>query len=398
MGINSMRKFEKKVWLSSPTMHGEEQKYIKEAFETNWISTNGQNVDELEKMVCEYAGCDYAVALSAGTMALHMALKLTGVKPGDRVFCSDMTFAATANPICYEKCEPIFIDSEYETWNMDPKALERAFEKYPDVKVVMAVHLYGVPAKLDEIKAICEKHGAILIEDAAESLGATYKGQQTGTFGEYNAISFNGNKIITCSSGGMLLTNDKEAADKVKKWSTQSKENAPWYQHEEIGYNYRFSNVMAGIGRGQMLHLDEHIAEKTRIYNQYQEGLKGLPLQMNPYLEDTIPNFWLSCILIDKDAMCFQEREACTYTYKAEEGKSCPEAIRETLASYNVESRPIWKPLHMQPIFAGCDFITAVDGVCVDEDIFDRGLCLPSDIKMTKEEQDAIIEMICSCF
>lgn len=393
-----MKAFEKKIWLSSPTMHGEEQKYIQDAFVANWISTIGENINELEKTVCEYVGCDYAVALCAGTAAIHMALKLTGVKQGDKVFCSDLTFAATANPITYEKCQPVFIDSEYETWNMDPKALERAFEKYPDVKVVIAVHLYGVPAKIDEIKAICDKHGAILIEDAAESLGATYKGQQTGTFGTYNAISFNGNKIITCSSGGMLLTNDEKAAELVKKWSTQSREKAPWYQHEDTGYNYRFSNVLAGIGRGQMLHLDEHIAKKTQIYQRYQEGLKHLPLQMNPYMEHTTPNFWLSCLLINKEAMCLQNRMDCTYTYTDEEGKSCPEAIRECLDIHNAESRPIWKPLHMQPIFAGCDFITAVDGVCVDEDIFERGLCLPSDIKMTEEEQDAIIEMICSCF
>lgn len=393
-----MKPFEKKIWLASPTMHGEEQKYVKEAFDTNWITTLGENLNQLEESVCEYMGCNYSVGLASGTAALHLALKLTGVKPGDKVFCTDMTFAATVNPVSYEKCEQIFIDSEYDTWNMDPVALERAFEKYPDVKVVIAVHLYGTPAKLDEIRSICEKHGAVLIEDAAESLGATYNGKQTGTFGAYNAISFNGNKIITCSGGGMLLTNDKEAADLARKISTQAREAAPWYQHEITGYNYRLSNVLAGIGRGQMEHLDEHIALKKKIFKRYKEGLKDLPIQMNPHLEGTEPNFWLSCLIIDKKAMCKQVRTDNTYTYESEEGKTCPEEIREKLESFNVESRPIWKPMHMQPIFKGYDFITAEDGVCVDEDIFARGLCLPSDIKMTEEEQDIVIEIIKSCF
>ena len=393
-----MKPFEKKIWLASPTMHGEEQKYVKEAFDTNWITTLGENLNQLEESVCEYMGCNYSVGLASGTAALHLALKLTGVKPGDKVFCTDMTFAATVNPVSYEKCEQIFIDSEYDTWNMDPVALERAFEKYPDVKVVIAVHLYGTPAKLDEIRSICEKHGAVLIEDAAESLGATYNGKQTGTFGAYNAISFNGNKIITCSGGGMLLTNDKEAADLARKISTQAREAAPWYQHEITGHNYRLSNVLAGIGRGQMEHLDEHIALKKKIFKRYKEGLKDLPIQMNPHLEGTEPNFWLSCLIIDKKAMCKQVRTDNTYTYESEEGKTCPEEIREKLESFNVESRPIWKPMHMQPIFKGYDFITAEDGVCVDEDIFARGLCLPSDIKMTEEEQDIVIEIIKSCF
>lgn len=393
-----MKPFEKKIWLASPTMHGEEQKYVKEAFDTNWITTLGENLNQLEESVCEYMGCNYSVGLASGTAALHLALKLTGVKPGDKVFCTDMTFAATVNPVSYEKCEQIFIDSEYDTWNMDPVALERAFEKYPDVKVVIAVHLYGTPAKLDEIRSICEKHGAVLIEDAAESLGATYNGKQTGTFGAYNAISFNGNKIITCSGGGMLLTNDKEAADLARKISTQAREAAPWYQHEITGHNYRLSNVLAGIGRGQMEHLDEHIALKKKIFKRYKEGLKDLPIQMNPHLEGTEPNFWLSCLIIDKKAMCKQVRTDNTYTYESEEGKTCPEEIREKLESFNVESRPIWKPMHMQPIFKGYDFITAEDGVCVDEDIFARGLCLPSDIKMTEEEQDVVIEIIKSCF
>ena len=292
-----MEKFENKVWLSSPTMHGEELKYITEAYETNWMSTVGKNIDEIEKIVCEKVGCKYAVALASGTSTLHLAVKLAGVKPGDKVICSDMTFDATVNPVVYEGGVPIFVDTECDTWNMDPKALEEAFLLYPEVKVVVLVHLYGTPAKVDEIKTICDKHNAILIEDAAESLGATYKGVQTGTFGDYSAISFNGNKIITGSSGGMFLTDDEEAANKVRKWSTQSRENAPWYQHEELGYNYRMSNVIAGVVRGQLPYLEEHIAQKKAIYERYKEGLKDLPIQMNPYDEDNSePNFWLSCI------------------------------------------------------------------------------------------------------
>lgn len=273
---NKFEKFESKVWLSSPTMHGPEIEYVKEAYETNWMSTVGKNINEVERMACEYIGCKYAVALSAGTASLHLAMKLAGIEAygmpkvghgaleGKKVFCSDMTFAATVNPVVYEGGIPVFIDSEYETWNMDPKALEKAFEIYSEVKVVVIANLYGTPSKLDEIKAVCDKHSAILIEDAAESLGATYKGQQTGTFGKYNIISFNGNKIITGSAGGMLLTNDLGAANKVRKWSTQSRENAPWYRHEEIGYNYRMSNVIAGVVRGQYKYLDEHIAQKKR--------------------------------------------------------------------------------------------------------------------------------------
>lgn len=394
-----MQKFDKQIWLASPTMHGEEQAYVQEAFETNWVSTVGENINQLEKGIQDYVGCKYSVALSAGTAALHLAVKLAGVKQDDIVLCSDMTFAATVNPVAYEKGELVFVDSERDTWNMDPVALERAFEKYPNAKAVIVVNLYGVPAKLDEIQAICKKHGAVLIEDAAESLGATYKGIQTGTFGTYNAISFNGNKIITTSGGGMLLINDKEAADLARKWSTQSRENAPWYQHEHYGYNYRMSNIVAGIGRGQLLHLDEHIAKKKDIYMRYKEGLKGLPITMNPYIEDIMePNFWLSCLIVDEEGMCKQNRTATTTIYTSEMGKSCPDEIREVLAFYNVESRPIWKPMHMQPIYKDCDFITAENGTCVNEDIFKRGLCLPSDIKMTEEEQDRIIEMIKSCF
>ena len=375
-----MEKFHEKVWLSSPTMHGEEQMYVQEAFDTNWVSTVGANLEELEKCICRQVGCKYAVALSAGTAALHLAVKLAGVKQGDKVFCSDMTFAATVNPVSYEKGEQIFIDEERDTWNMDPVALKRAFQLYPDTKTVIAANLYGTPAKLDEIRAICDEYGATLIEDAAESLGATYKGIQTGTFGTYNAISFNGNKIITTSGGGMLLTDNEAAAKKARFWSTQAREPYPWYQHEETGYNYRMSNILAGIGRGQLLHLQEHIALKKAIYERYRDGLKDLPVTMNPYLDYMEPNFWLSCILIN---------EGCVVT---------PEMIREKLEEYNVEARPIWKPMHMQPIFQGCEYVTAEDGVDVGADIFARGLCLPSDIKMTADVQNDVMEIIKSLF
>lgn len=394
----TVKKFEKKLWLASPTMHGEEQEYVKEAFDTNWVSTLGENINQLEKSICDYIGCKFAVGLSAGTASLHLAVKMAGVRPGDKVFCSDLTFAATVNPVAYEKAIPVFIDSEYETWNMDPIALKRAFEKYPDVKVVVISYLYGTPAKIDEILDICNEHKAILIEDAAESLGAKYKGVQTGNFGSFNAISFNGNKIITCSSGGMFLTNDENAAKKVRKLSTQAREIAPWYQHEEIGYNYRMSNIIAGIGRGQMLHLDEHVAAKKKIYDRYKEKLSDLPITMNPFLDCTEPNFWLSCMTINKDAMCYQLRDDCNASFSTIEGKTCPTEILEKLAEYNAEGRPIWKPMHMQPIYRSCDFISCQDGMDVGADIFERGVCLPSDIKMTEEQQDIVIEIIKSCF
>ncbi|MDD6805215.1 MAG: aminotransferase class I/II-fold pyridoxal phosphate-dependent enzyme, partial [Clostridiales bacterium] len=307
MNKSTFTPFEKKVWLSSPTMHGPELAYVTEAYETNWMSTVGANINEIERITCEKVGCGYAVALSAGTAALHMAVKLAGVRPGDKVFCSDMTFDATVNPVVYEGGIPVFIDTEYDTWNMDPVALERAFALYPEVKVVVVAHLYGTPGKIDEIKAICKKHHAILIEDAAESLGASYKGKQTGSFGDYNIISFNGNKIITGSAGGMLLTDEEEAAKKVRKWSTQAREDAPWYQHEELGYNYRMSNVIAGVVRGQYQFLEEHIAQKKAIYERYKNGLKDLPVEMNPMnLVDSEPNYWLSCMIIDPAAMCKQ--------------------------------------------------------------------------------------------
>ncbi len=421
MFINSSKitPFDKKIWLATPTMHGEEIKYVRLAYETNWMSTVGENINEVEKQICEKIGCKYAVALSCGTSALHLAVKLAGVKAGDNVFCTDMTFAATVNAVMYEKANLIFIDTEYDTWNMDPVALEKAFELYPDTKAIIVANLYGTPAKFDEICAIAKKHGAVIIEDAAESLGATYKGQQTGSFGDFNAISFNGNKIITGSSGGMLLTDDPDAANKARKWSTQSRENAPWYQHEEVGYNYRMSNVIAGVVRGQIPYLKDHIARKKEIYDRYKEGFKDLPVTMNPYDEKTmVPNFWLSCILINEDAMCRQVRGEAEALYNAEQGKTCPTEILDTLASFNAEGRPIWKPMHMQPIYRMNPFVTREgdgraktnayikggsvghDGKPLDVgmDIFHRGLCLPSDIAMTEEEQRKIIDIIKACF
>jgi dTDP-4-amino-4,6-dideoxygalactose transaminase len=394
-----IKPFENKIWLASPTMHGEEEQFVHEAFVANWITTAGENINRLEADVCDYMGCKHAVALASGTSALHLAVKLAGVVQGDQVLCTDMTFAATVNPVAYEKAELIFVDSEYDTWNMDPAALEKAFENYPNAKAVIVVNLYGVPAKLDEILEICKKHHAVLIEDAAESMGATYKGQQTGTFGAINCISFNGNKIITGSSGGMLLTDDKEIADHARKLSTQARENAPWYQHEEYGYNYRMSNIVAGVARGQMLHLDEHVAQKKRIYEKYLEGLQGLPVKMNPYIKDIMePNFWLSCMIIDNEAMCEQTRTATEASYVKEPGKTCPTEILEKLAMYNVEARPIWKPMHLQPIYADCDYVQVAECGNVSEDIFERGLCLPSDIKMTEEQQEIVIKIIRSCF
>ena len=407
-----MNAFENKVWLATPTMHGEELAYVQKAYETNWMSTVGENINEVERIVAEKIGCKYAVGLASGTSALHLCMKLAGISRGTKVFCSDVTFAATVNPVVYEGGIPIFIDTEMDTWNMDPAALGKAFELHPDVKHVVLVNLYGVPGKLDEIRAICDKHHAILIEDAAESMGATYKGKQTGTFGDLSIVSFNGNKIITGSSGGMLLTNDIEQANKARKWSTQSRENAAWYQHEEIGYNYRMSNVIAGVVRGQLPYLEEHIAQKKAIYMRYKEGFKDLPVQMNPY-DETIaePNFWLSCMIIDRDAMCKQVRSENEALYISEPGKSCPTEILEKLTALNAEGRPIWKPMHMQPIFRMHGFVTrsgngrgrtnayiAGEGEDVGKDLFTRGLCLPSDNKMTPQQQDIIIEVIRSCF
>ncbi|SCY25803.1 DegT/DnrJ/EryC1/StrS family aminotransferase [Butyrivibrio sp. INlla14] len=420
-----IKPFEKKVWLSSPTMHGEEIKYIQEAYDTNWMSTVGANINEAEKMICEKVGCKDAVALSSGTAALHLAIRLAGEKlygqqraghgtlEGKKVFCSDMTFDATVNPIAYEGGEAVFIDTEYDTWNMCPKALEKAFEIYPEVRLVVIAHLYGTPGKIDEIRHICDQHGALIVEDAAESLGATYKGKETGTFGDYSIISFNGNKIITGSSGGMFLTNNLEDAHKVRKWSTQAREDAPWYQHEELGYNYRMSNVIAGVVRGQIPHLEEHIAQKKAIYERYKEGFKDLPVKMSPFdAKNSEPNYWLSCILINKDALSKQVRGEKDVLYITEPGKSCPTEILDTLMKYNAEGRPIWKPMHMQPVYRMNPFITASgtgrarSNAYIDEgaiadvgaDIFARGLCLPSDNKMTPQQQDVIIEIVKRCF
>lgn len=423
--FSGLKPFEKKVWLSSPTMHGEEQAFVKEAFDTNWVSTVGANIDAVEKELSQYIGCRYAVALSAGTAALHLATKLAGerlygrAKPdhgtlqGHKVFCCDMTFDASINPVAYEDGEAVFIDTERDTWNMDPEALEKAFALYPDVKLIIIAHLYGTPGKIDEIRKIAKRHGALIVEDAAESVGATYKGKETGSFGDYSAISFNGNKIITGSSGGMFLTDSKEDADKVRKWSTQSREAAPWYQHEEIGYNYRMSNIIAGVVRGQIPHLQEHLDQKRAIYERYREGFKDLPVTMNPYEENNaVPNFWLSCLLIDREAMCRQVRGDNKALYISEKGKSCPSEILEAIASFNAEGRPIWKPMHCQPIYRTNAFVTkSGDGrgqsnayideggpVDVGADIFERGLCLPSDNKMTPQQQDEIIEIVHRCF
>ncbi len=420
--------FKSKVWLSSPTMHGDEQRWVNEAILTNWVSTVGDNINEVESQIAEYIGCKYAVALSAGTAALHLATRLAGEKlygqarpnhgtlEGRKAFCSDCTFDASINPVGYEDGEAVFIDTEYDTWNMSPEALEKAFELYPEVRLVIVVHLYGTPAKMEEIKAICDKHKALIVEDAAESLGAKYQlnGQwvETGTLGQYNCISFNGNKIITGSAGGMFLTNSREDADKVRKWSTQSREAAPWYQHEEIGYNYRMSNIVAGIVRGQIPYLAEHIEQKKAIWERYSEGLKDLPVQMNPWdRKKSIPNFWLSCLIINEEAMAPMVRGEQDYLYQHETGKSSPHEILDALAAFNAEGRPIWKPMHMQPIYRSNPFITVEgngrgrtnayikgSGIDVGADIFHRGLCLPSDNKMTTEQQDRIIEVIKACF
>lgn len=426
--FEGIKPFESKIWLSSPTMHGDEQKWVNNAIETNWVSTVGENINELERQVAEYIGVKYAVALATGTSSLHLATKLAGEKlygqarpnagtlQGHKVFCSDCTFDASINPVAYEDGEAVFIDTEYDTWNMSPKALEKAFEIYPDTKLVVLAHLYGTPGKMDELKAICDKHNALIVEDAAESFGAKYlldgKWVETGALGNYNCISFNGNKIITGSSGGMFLTNSLEDANKVRKWSTQSRENAPWYEHEEIGYNYRMSNLIAGVVRGQLPYLDEHIAQKKAIYERYKEGFKDLPVKMNPFDENkSQPNFWLSCMIIDSDAMASQVRSDKEYLYHTESGKSTPSEILDALALFNAEGRPIWKPMHMQPIYRSNAFITAEgngrgktnayiagSGVDVGADIFNRGLCLPSDNKMTPETQDKVIDIIHRCF
>lgn len=419
-----IKPFENKVWLATPTMHGDEQKWVNDAFEKNWVSTVGANINEVERLTAEKVGRKYAVALSSGTAALHLAIRLCGEKlygqpkaghgalEGHKVFCSDMTFDATVNPVAYEGGEAVFIDTEYDTWNMDPAALEKAFELYPEVRMVVLVHLYGVPAKMDELRAICEKHNALIVEDAAESFGASYKGVQTGTFGTASILSYNGNKIITGSSGGMFLTDSLEDANKVRKWSTQSREDAPWYQHEELGYNYRMSNIIAGVVRGQLPYLEEHIAQKKAVYERYRAGLKDLPVTMNPFDPADEPNYWLSCLLIDREAMCPTVRSEKEALYISQPGKSCPTEILEALAAFNAEGRPVWKPMHMQPIYRMHGFVTRSgsgrawsnayikeNGVTdVGMDLFERGLCLPSDNKMTMEQVDQVVEIIHRCF
>ena len=388
--------FEEKLYLSSPTMHGDELKFINEAYNTNWMSTVGENINEAERLISDYVGRKYAVAVTTGTSSLHLAAKLAGIKKGTKVFCSDLTFAASTNPIVYEGAEPVFIDSEYKSWNMDPEALEKAFEKYPEVKHVVTVNLFGTPCDYDKIREICDRHHAIIIEDAAESLGAEYNGRRAGTFGDISAVSFNGNKIITGTSGGMLLTNDEALAKKVRKWSTQSRDCAPWYQHSEIGYNYRMSNIVAGVIRGQIPYIGEHIAQKHKIYQRYKEGLKDLPVQMNPIPENTIPNYWLSCMTVNPEAMCEQKLGDTEYTYTKESGKTCPMEILDAIKTLNAEGRPLWKPMHLQPVFEKYDYITANGDI--GRDLFGRGLCLPSDNKMTEEQQDAVIEIIRHCF
>ena len=417
--------FQKKVWLSTPTMHGEEQKWVDEAIRTNWVSTVGENINEVERLAAEKIGRPYAVGLSNGTAALHLAVKLAGEKlygqpkighgvlEGKKVFCSDMTFDATVNPVAYEGGEAVFIDTEYDTWNMDPAALERAFELYPEVRLIVIAHLYGTPGKIKELREIADAHGALIVEDAAESFGATYRGIQTGSFGDVGVLSFNGNKIITGSAGGVLLCDSQEDANKVRKWSTQSREDAAWYQHEEMGYNYRMSNIIAGIIRGQFPYLEEHIAQKKAVYERYRDGLADLPVEMNPYAaEEAEPNFWLSCMLIRPEAMCRQVRGDRDALYVSERGKSCPTEILETLAKNNAEGRPIWKPMHLQPIYRMNAFVTrngngrARSNAYIREtgfrdvgdDIFNRGLCLPSDNKMTPEQQSGVIELIHRCF
>ena len=451
--FKGLEKFDRKVWLSSPTMHGDEQRWVDEAIQTNWVSTVGESINKIEEQMAEYIGVKYAVALSCGTASLHLATKLAGEKlygqakpnqgtlQGHRVFCSDVTFDASINPVAYEDGEAVFIDTEPDTWNMDPAALEKAFELYPDVRLIVVAHLYGTPGKMEEIRRIADAHGALIVEDAAESLGAKYflpsdlcggekgkvgnhtgeKGKvgdvegrwvETGSLGDYGCLSMNGNKLVTGSSGGIFLTNSREDMEKVKKWSTQSREAAPWYQHEEVGYNYRCSNIVASIIRGQIPYIGEHLEQKREIYRRYKEGLADLPVSMNPWDEQrSIPNYWLSCMLIDADAMAPHVRGEQDELWKSESGKSSPGEILAAIAAFGAEGRPIWKPMHMQPIYRTSPFITIEgngrgrsnayikgEGVDVGADIFKRGLCLPSDNKMTAEQQDRIIEIIHRCF
>lgn len=369
------------IFLASPHMSAEgyEQKFIKEAFDTNWIAPLGKNVNEFEKELSSYVGAKDAAALSSGTSAIHLALKAAGVKEGDKVFCQDLTFSATVNPVCYEKAVPVFIDSDKETWNMSPEALERAFEKYPEVKAVLPVHLYGLPANMTQIMDICRKHGVSVIEDAAESLGSYYHGKHTGTFGDYGVFSFNGNKIITTSGGGMLVCNleeekAKERIAKTRFWATQAREPARHYEHKEIGYNYRMSNIVAGIGRGQLKVLEERVEQKRHIFAYYQEHLGDLPgLSFMPLHDGERANCWLSVIQLKED------------------GPVRPLDVMIALEKGDIESRPVWKPMHLQPVFTGYDYIDNGD---VGAKLFRRGVCLPSDTKMTEEDLERICKII----
>ncbi|MCR5502609.1 MAG: DegT/DnrJ/EryC1/StrS family aminotransferase [Lachnospiraceae bacterium] len=372
----------KRIYLSSPTMHGEEQQYVKEAFDTNWVAPLGPNVSALEKEMAEYLGNGvYTSALSAGTAAIHLSMKILGIGQGDIVFSPSLTFSATVNPAVYEGARPVFIDSERDTWNMDPEALEKAFEKYPDVKAVLMVHLYGTPAKIDEILKICDDHRVPVIEDSAESLSSTYKGKQTGTFGRTGIVSLNGNKIITSSGGGLMVSHNEEDTKKATFLATQARDPARYYQHSHIGYNYRMSNVVAGVARGQLIHIEEHKALKKEIYRTYREAFSDIEeISMNPMNADADANNWLSCILLS---------EGCRIT---------PEKIQNELEEKcNAESRPIWKPMQLQPVFSDCDFIKTGEKD-VSADIFARGLCLPSDIKNTKEDMDLIIGTVRKLF
>ena len=382
----------KKIWLASPHMSAEgyEMQYVQEAFDTNWIAPLGVNVDEFEKELSSYVGASYGAALSSGTAAIHMALKAAGVGKGDIVFCQDLTFSATANPIIYQNATPVFIDSDYKTWNMDSNLLEEAFEKYPNVKAVIVVHLYGLSVDMDKIVDLCKKYNVILIEDAAESLGTTYKGKHTGTFGEYGIFSFNGNKIITTSGGGMLVSNDKERIEKVRFWSTQARDKARHYQHSEIGFNYRMSNIVAGIGRGQLKVLDKRIEKKKYIFEYYKKELGEIKdIEFMPINEWNDPNCWLSCITL-KSGHSKQPSSCHSEERSDEESYVRPIDIMKALEKENIESRPIWKPMHMQPFFEKYDFIR--EGV--SKNIFENGVCLPSDTKMTDGDLKRVVNII----
>lgn len=367
---------EKHIPLATPHMSNEgyELEYIHDAFQKNWIAPLGENVNEFEKAMEAFVEEGHAVALSAGTAALHLAMILAGVKPGDKVFCQSLTFSASANPITYMGAEPVFVDSEYDTWNMDPKALEQAFARYGRPAAVVAVHLYGNPAKIDRIAAICEKHNVPLIEDAAEALGSEYQGRKCGVLGQYGVLSFNGNKIITTSGGGMLICEDAEDASHALKLATQAREAFPWYQHEHIGYNYRMSNIVAGVGRGQMKVLPLRVEQKRAIWQRYVLNLKDLPISFQQELPDSISNYWLTSILLDAD---------CGVT---------PKQLLKALADANIEGRYLWKPMHTQPVFKNCGYVTAGD-VSVCDDLFERGVCLPSDTKMTMQD----VDRVCAC-